>query len=540
GGSKTLAEIRRDAPIEFKLPERPWQESVDPSLVEALLQELEFKSLAKRVRELFGMDAPASVAEEEPGEAENEEEFGRAKIALWLINSEKTDPDREDIFEFTKVRSVKKSLPILREELARQGLMKVYEEIELPIVPMIAAAETRGIRIDRAYFKKLSADYHKALAKIEERIWKHAGGEFNINSPRQLGDILFDKLGLLAKGVRMKKTEGGARSTRLSELMKLKDLHPIIAEIVDYRELQKLLSTYIDAIPPLLDKESRLHSHFIQTGSTTGRFSSTNPNLQNIPIKSELGRNIRKGFLASDGHVLLGFDYSQIELRVAAILSEDPVLTAIFKDGRDVHAAVAARVFGVKEADVTPEMRRRAKVINFGIIYGMGVNALRENLKSTRAEAEEFYENYLKQFKRLDEYMEEVKRFVKKNGYTETLFGRRRHFPALRSGIPFMEAQALRMAINAPIQGTATADVIKLAIRFAHEDLMKEGLGGKVHLLLQIHDELIYEAEEKVAVRAEALIKRAMEEVFSRSYLKKECAVPLIANFASGTHWGEL
>jgi len=541
--SKTLAEIRRDAPIEFKLPATRWQANVDPDAVDRLMRELEFKTLAARARDLFGAPTNGMVAsgeEEKEDEAVDPRELAKAKIALWLINSEKTDPDKEDIFEFAKTRSIGKALGVLEAELKRHHLARVYEEIELPIIPVIEDAEARGILIDRAYMKKLSLDYHKALSSIEARIWKHAGGEFNINSPRQLGEVLFDKLGLLAKGVRMKKTEGGARSTRISELMKLRELHPVVDEIVEYRELQKLLSTYIDAIPPLLDDAGRLHSHFIQTGTTTGRFSSTNPNLQNIPIKSELGRNIRQGFLASSGHRLIGLDYSQVELRVAAILSDDPALTTIFKEGKDVHAAVAARVFGIPEAEVTAEMRRRAKVINFGIIYGMGVNALRENLKSTRAEAEEFYENYLKQFETLGRYMEDVKRFVKKHGYTETLFGRRRYFPALRSGIPFMEAQALRMAVNAPIQGTATADVIKLAIRFADEDLKKERIDKKVHLLLQIHDELIYEAEEKVASRAETLIKAAMEGVLERSFLKKRSVVPLIANAASGRHWGEL
>ena len=236
-----------------------------------------------------------------------------------------------------------------------RGLYRVYEEIELPIVPIIKKAEERGILVDAMYFKKLAGVYRGKLKEFEKKIWEYAGEEFNINSPKQMGVILFDKLRLMANiGTRMKKTEGGARSTRISELEKLKDSHPIISEIVNYRELQKLLSTYIDAIPPLLDDNSRLHTHFIQTGTTTGRFSSANPNLQNIPIRSELGRAVRNGFVASEGHLLLSFDYSQIELRVAAILSGDKYLTQIFKEGKDAHNAVAARVFKVPESEVTP------------------------------------------------------------------------------------------------------------------------------------------------------------------------------------------
>ncbi|OGZ04250.1 MAG: hypothetical protein A2648_00405 [Candidatus Lloydbacteria bacterium RIFCSPHIGHO2_01_FULL_41_20] len=542
--SKTLAEIRADAPIKFSTPKKLFNESIDTEQIEKLLRELDFKSLSNRVRSTFGLQVEEKKDEDSSDGKEDlkidEESLIKAQTSLWLIDSEKTNPTLEDILTFTQEKSFEKAVKILEEELKKKNLEKVLNNIELPIVPIIKEAQSRGILVDAPYFGKLSLEYHKKLSALEKKIWGYAGGEFNINSPKQLGVILFDKLQLLAeKGTKMKKTESGARSTRVSELEKIKSMHPIVGEILHHRELQKLLSTYIDAIPPLLDKKNRLHSHFIQTGTTTGRFSSANPNLQNIPIKSELGRAIRNGFLAEKGHKLLSFDYSQIELRVAAMLSFDPYLTKVFKEGKDVHSAVASRVFHVEEDEITPEMRRKAKVINFGIVYGMGVSALKETLGGTRAEAQDFYDSYMKEFKRIAEYMEEVKIFARKNGYTETMFGRRRQFPGIKSHIPYIRAMAERMATNAPLQGTA-ADIIKIAIKLADDDLKKEGLQDKVHLLLQIHDELVYEVEDEAVGKTEKLIKNAMEGVLGRSFLKNKSSVPLVVNASSGVNWEEI
>ena len=542
--SKTLAEIRTDAPIKFLIPEKFFRESVDIAQIEKLLQELDFKSLSNRVRSTFGLEVEEKKEEEGVEKNENlninEKELTKAQISLWLIDSEKTNPTPEDILAYTQEKSFQKAAKTLEEELKKKNLEKILNNIELPIVPMLKEAQSRGVLVDTAYFKKLSLEYHKKLSALEKKIWGYAGEEFNINSPKQLGIILFDKLRLLAeKGVRMKKTEGGARSTRVSELEKIKGTHPVVESILHHRELQKLLSTYIDAIPPLLDGQNRLHSTFIQTGTTTGRFASANPNLQNIPVRSELGRAIRNGFLAEKGHKLLSFDYSQIELRVAAMLSLDPYLTKVFKEGKDVHSAVASRVFHVKENEVTPDMRRKAKVINFGIVYGMGVSALKETLGGTRALAQDFYDSYMREFKRVAEYMEEVKMFARKNGYTETMFGRRRQFPGIKSHIPYIKAMAERMATNAPLQGTA-ADIIKIAIKLVDDDLKKEGLRDKAHLLLQIHDELVYEVEEGAVEKVEKLIKAAMEGVLGRSFLKNKSAVPLVVNSSSGSNWGEV
>ena len=533
--SKTLAEIRRDAPIEFSLPEKEWKDSVDLNLIEKLFIELDFRTLNERVKNLF-----ASSKKEEDVVVEDtsatKEDIEEAAIALWVDNSEYTNPDREEILSISGSSTIEEAKKKILERLDANGLMEIYKEIELPLIPIIKKAEEKGVVIDKGYLKELSFEYHKELEILEKKIWEHAGKEFNINSPKQLGEILFDTLNLSVKG--LKKTEGGARSTRVSELEKLRGSHPIIEEIMAHREWQKLLSTYIDAIPPLVAGDGRLHTHFLQAGTTTGRFSSINPNLQNIPIKTEAGRKIRKAFVADKGYVLLALDYSQIELRVAAILSEDKDLIKIFKDGDDVHAAVASRVFGVKEEDVTKEMRRQAKVINFGIIYGMGINALKDNLGGTRAEAEEFYNQYFKKFPGVAEYLDSIKKEVAKLGYTSTLFGRRRYFPAIKSPFQYIRAAAERMAVNAPIQGTA-ADIIKIAIKRADDEIKNKKLSDKVELLLQVHDELIYEVKEGSEKEAAKVIEEAMEGVL-KDKVKNPHQVPVLVNVSIGKNWGEL
>ncbi len=422
--------------------------------------------------------------------------------------------------------------------------------MELPLVPILLRAEKRGISIDTAYLKELSQKLHKALDARSEKIWKLAGTRFNINSPQQLGQVLFEHLKLERKGI--KKTGGGAISTRESELQKLVGAHPIIEELLAYRELQKLLSTYIDNLPEMVGADGRLHTTFVQTGTTTGRLSSQNPNLQNIPVKGEYGKEIRRAFVAGKGHVLAAFDYSQIELRVLAILSGDASLVKTFQDGRDIHAAVASEVFGVPEADVTKDMRRKAKVINFGIIYGMGVTSLQKSLGGTREEAQIFYENYFKKFPEVTRFIEDTKRTANQKGYTETLFGRRRYVRGIRSSIPYIRAGAERMATNAPIQGTA-ADIIKYAMLAVDGALKKERLSEKVHLLLQVHDELMYEIEKDAVDVSVPLIKKEMEGVLAPRSLGEvvlaprslgevvmKQKIPFLVSVKTGENWGEL
>ncbi|OHA85956.1 MAG: hypothetical protein A2591_00100 [Candidatus Yonathbacteria bacterium RIFOXYD1_FULL_52_36] len=533
--SKTLATIRRDAPIEFVMPEGTWQKRFVPEDLETLFAELEFKGLRARVHALVGSTTSNTEATEDAPEPPAEEvvspeDLHRAQIALWLLNSDMTNVSAEDIRAFTKTTTLPDAIEALEKEITRTGLTNVYKEIELPLIPILAAAHTQGIKVNVQQLSDLSKKLHQERTEIERTIWKLAGQEFNISSPKQLGEILFDVMHISTKG--LKKTAGGARSTRESELAKLKGAHPIIEAILSYRELQKLLSTYIDTIPNMLGEGGRLRTTLNQTGTTTGRMSSTNPNLQNIPARGDMGVEIRRAFVAEAGHTFAAFDYSQIEIRVLAVLAEDPELIRIFNEGKDVHASVAAHVFGIEESEVTKDMRRKAKVINFGIIYGMGVNALRENLGGTREEAQQFYDTYFKKFPAIAEYFEHVIRDAKKKGYTETYFGRRRSFEQIRSNIPYIRAGAERMAMNAPVQGTA-ADLIKIAMKKAHEALAKKDLLGSAHLLLQIHDELVYEIEDATLHVALPIIKEAMESAV-------EFPIPLSVNASTGPTWGDL
>lgn len=526
--SKTLATVRRDAPIEFSLPKKVWRESFEPEKAEALFADLDFRGLRDRLHDLLGIIRATEDENTATDENVDSTIFKQAQIALWLLNSDLTTPSLEDILHHTKKKNFADAFEALEAEIGKQGLGAVYRDIELPIIPIIESAQKYGILIDKKHLEGLSKKYHIELDKITARIYDHAGGEFNMNSPKQLGEILFDKLALTAKG--LKKTEGGARSTRESELVKLKDSHPIVADILLYRELQKLLSTYIDNLPELVGEDGRLHTTLNQAGTTTGRMSSSNPNLQNIPVRGEYGEAIRNAFVAPEGSTLLAFDYSQIEMRVLAALSQDEHLMEVFRVGTDVHTSVASRVFKVAEKDVTPEMRRRAKVINFGIVYGMGVNALKDNLGSTRAEAQEFYDNYFLTFPKIAKYFEEVKSRAKKDGFTTTYFGRRRFFAGLKSPIQFIRASAERMAMNAPLQGTA-ADIIKVAMKRAHDGLEKAGLLPHAHLLLQIHDELLYEVEEGSVEKVRNVVEQAMEHAV-------EFPVPITVSVMKGDRFG--
>ncbi|MBP9714978.1 MAG: hypothetical protein KBD52_00610 [Candidatus Pacebacteria bacterium] len=543
--SKTLAKIRPDAPVDFKIPEKTFWESADLKKIEEMFTTFEFRSLFARLKAFFSSSGSKSVTEGLYQEEEKKEEIKNnvdkkklqeASIALWLINSDVPTPPLEDILRFAKTESFDVAYEHVFKVLKEKKLDKVYEEIEKPIIPIVEEMEKYGILIDKKYFKNLSEEYHTELDKLTKKIYEMAGVEFNINSPKQLGEVLFGKMGMKTN---KKKNASGNFSTKISVLEELEEGNPIISEIMKYRELQKLLSTYVDVIPNLAGEDGRLHSKFVQNSTTTGRFSSIDPNLQNLPIKSELGRRIRDGFIADKGHVLSAFDYSQIELRVVAMLSGDNKMTEIFAERKDIHAGVASFVFNVPIDKVDKEMRRKAKVINFGIIYGMGVSSLRKNLGGSREEAQKFYDNYFNQFSGVRDYLESVKVFAVKNIFTETLFGRRRYFPNINSRLPFLKSMAERTAINAPVQGTA-ADIIKIAIRYAHEDLEKAGLSDSAHLVLQIHDELVYEIKDEVKEKAEKIIEKAMEGVLERSYLKYKTEIPILVNYGSGKNLGDV
>lgn len=535
--SKMLATIRRDVPIEFTLPEKTWRDALAVDKVLSLFAELDMRTLANRVRQLFGGTEAAEENKQEPKEAPepvDESAVKETAIALWLLRSDITNPTLEDICEYAKTKDFQKAREIIFDELEKENLTDVYEKIEKPLIPIIERMQGRGIKIDTGCLKELSKTYHAELEKIEGRIFTHAGHEFNVNSPKQLAEVIYDELAL-GSG-KTKKTSTGQRSTRESELEKLIDEHPIIKAVLEYRELQKLLSTYIDNLQHMVADDGRLHAEFIQTGTTTGRMASQNPNLQNIPIKSDLGRAIRKAFVAADGFTLAAFDYSQIELRIAAFLSGDEKLMQVFKDGGDVHTAVAAEVFGVAPDEVDYEKRRQAKVINFGILYGMGVNALKQNLETDRKTAQAFLNAYFERFSGLAAYMDALKDEAARNGYTETYFGRRRYFEGITSSLPYVRAQAERMAINAPIQGTE-ADILKLAMIRVDEWVQNEGFADDVYLLLQVHDELVYEVREAKTETVVPQITEIMESILTP---KETNGVPITVDAHVGKNWYDM
>ena len=573
--SKMLATIRRDAPIDFRLPDEEWKSTVSISKIEELFRDYEFRSLIPRVRQVLTgsvngeakkdldavMQRSESGVEQKKGEVNNVSEEQESKdgmnssqyqtpeqlftaidpmlekklkIAVSVLNSTITDPTLDDVFAITKTYDASVALEKLESAIKSKNMTTVLYEIEWPLIPILQQMKEVGIKIDVDFLKNLGREYHKKLRELETKIWKESGQEFNINSPKQLGEILFEKMGLGGKNI--KKTAGGAKSTKESELEKMKGTHPIIDLILEYRELAKLLGTYIDVLPTLVDEKNRIHPDFIQMGASTGRMATQNPGVQNIPIKTELGRAVREAFISEDGYTLVSFDYSQIELRVAAILSGDEKLIDIFKNGIDVHTGVAAQVFGVAEKDVTKEMRRQAKVINFGILYGMGVNALKANLGSTQAEARAFYDNYFKTFKGVAEYLNKVKFETAQNGYTETLFGRRRYFEGINSKLPFIRAAAERMAINAPIQGTS-ADMVKIAMRVIQAKLAALGMLNDVRLLLQVHDELVFEIRTPEVKKMAVMIKQTMESVLTPEQSK---GVPIVTSANAGKNWNKM
>ncbi len=535
--SKMLATIRTDALEEFKVEETEWQTLADTDAIVKLMSELGFRAVTDRVKRLFDIELVDTdlIASEV-----SVEEMEEARILLWLLESERTNASFDDVMDYgrsfldetTWEGIVKK----LKSRVKEEGLNDIFTDIEKPLIPVLAKMKRIGISLDTKYLEKLSKKFHKELSSLEKSIYKHAGVEFNINSPKQLGEILFDTLELKPKNA--KKTAGGQRSTKESELEKLREEHPVIPDILRYRELQKLVSTYIDALPKEVGEDGRVHSTLLQTGAATGRMASKDPNLQNIPTRTEEGRLVRGAFVCEEGFDLVAIDYSQIELRIAAILSGDEQMIEIFKRGEDVHAGVASRVFAVKQEDVTSDMRRKAKVINFGILYGMGVNALRQNLgeDTPRQEAQEFLNAYFNTFTRLAEYLEDTKTFARQNGYTETMIGRRRQFPGITSSVPFIRAQAERMAINAPIQGTA-ADCMRIAMLRVHEYI--EGLKkpDDVRMLLQVHDELIFEIKTNAQKNTVPDIVALMEGVLTE---KESHSVPLIAEKKVGKKWNEM
>jgi DNA polymerase I len=423
---------------------------------------------------------------------------------------------------------LQKLAPVLRKEVEAQGLDSVYEKIDLPLAGVLAEMERTGILVDPDALAKMSHSMEKEVRRLEKEIWKLAGSEFNVNSPTQLAEILFDKLNLQPPARRGK---GKVRSTAADILEEMKEQHELPAKVIEYREIAKLKSTYVDALPKLIHPETkRLHTSFSQTGTATGRLSSSDPNLQNIPIRSELGREIRAAFVAQKGQILLSADYSQIELRIMAQFSKDPVLTEAFRNGEDIHARTAQEVFGVGPMAQTGEHRRAAKAINFGIIYGLSAFGLAQQLGIEQKEASVFINAYFTRYRGVKQYLDNVLVETRKTGMAKTLFGRIRPIPEINSPQVQLRNFAERTALNSPLQGTA-ADLIKMAMISIDARLKKEKLAAK--MILQVHDELLFELPVKEKSKLGKLVKEEMENVY-------KLAVPLVVEIGTGPNWRDL
>ncbi len=416
---------------------------------------------------------------------------------------------------------------LLETELKDCELWELFTTVEMPLLPVLLRMETNGVALDTSRLREMSWSMGEKLAKLEGEIYSCAGHRFNINSTQQLGAVLYDELGL----PRTKKTKSGY-STGASVLEGLKGAHPVIELLLEYRQLTKLKSTYVDALPALVDPDTgRVHTSFNQTGTTTGRLSSSDPNLQNIPVRTEEGRQVRKAFIAEkESHLLLAADYSQIDLRVLAHLSQDPILLAAFANDEDIHATTASQVFGVPLSGVTPQMRRFAKTVNFGVIYGMSDYGLEQATELSRQEAAAFIKAYFEKYSGVKDYLNATKRDAAEKGYVQTVLGRRRYIPEINSSNGQVRMAAERMAINMPVQGTS-ADIIKVAMIELQREMDEKGLEAK--MILQVHDELLFELPRDELAELSKLAQRIMPHALKLS-------VPLKIDIKTGRNWDEM
>ncbi|MFI5331128.1 MAG: DNA polymerase I [Desulfobaccales bacterium] len=436
-------------------------------------------------------------------------------------------PDLGCVYGAARAEAALQLWPLLKAELEREGLWELYANLELPLLAILARMEALGIGLDQDYLRRFGQDLEAALQRLEGEIYHLAGEEFLINSPQQLGRILFEKLNLTPQ----KKTKGKALSTDVEVLQALAAAHPLPAKILEYRTMGKLKSTYVDALLKLVNPAtSRIHTTFVQSVAATGRLSSRDPNLQNIPVRGELGGQVRQAFIPDPGHVFLGADYSQMELRLLAHFSEDPILLKAFREGIDIHRQTAAEVFGIHPELVTSEMRRQAKVVNFGIIYGISPFGLARQMGVPQRVAADFIQRYFARHTRVKAYLDETLEAARERGWVTTLLGRRRRTPQLQSANRILRQEAERAAINTPLQGTA-ADIIKEAMLAAESALESTGLAG--HMLLQIHDELLFEVPETELAATAKLVRRVMPGVV-------DLKVPLVVDLRVGKNWGEM
>ena len=422
-------------------------------------------------------------------------------------------------------------MSIVREDLERVGGMKLMEEIELPLITLLADMEMSGILLDLLFFASMSEELQGRLNEITTQVFQSVGQEFNLNSTQQLSDVLFNRLHLEPPD-RGKKTASGHYSTSAAVLENLRGKHEVVDWVLEHRELSKLKSTYLDALPNAVNPNTgRVHTSYSQTGAVTGRLSSSNPNLQNIPIRTAEGRRVRNGFIAGPGNVLLSVDYSQIELRIVAHMAKDDGMLSAFRQGQDIHATTAGAIYSVPLDAVTKEMRRHAKAINFGLIYGMSAFGLTRSTELTLAESQDFVEAYFQKFPGVKQYLDGIRKLAAEQGYVETLLGRRRYFPMLKNPTNVnLKLREEREAINAPIQGTA-ADVMKIAMLKIPAALQEAGLNGK--MLLQVHDEIVLECPESELDATARVVQETMQAAYPLS-------IPLLTEARWGLNWGEM
>ena len=537
--SRFLATIRTDVPITLDAEALAVRQPNNDALTE-LYQQLEFNSLLKK--------QTSSETKNNPSVAPGRRNAKPAEQTLDLFgesneNYENTENYANNEDDRDNVPSQEGAIVsyLLNPEVAYNphipldtllaklqedpALWRLYKEVELPLVPILREMEQAGVRIDVAKLQEAEHMLTQELLQLEEQIYHSAGSSFNINSPKQVGDILFDTLRLDPKA---KKSRRGQYSTSEEVLQNLKDKHPIVAQILDYRELKKLISTYIAALPTYINPTTgKIHTTYNQTTTATGRLSSSNPNLQNLPIRSERGRFIREAVIPDDGCLFLSADYSQIELRLLAHFSQDEHMLQAFCEGQDIHSATAAKIFHCPIDQVTKDQRRRAKTANFGIIYGISAFGLAQQLDCPRTEAKQLIDDYFAAFPQVQSYIETQKEFARQHGYSVTLFGRKRYLPDIHSHNATVRSFAERNAVNAPIQGTA-ADIIKMAMVNIHRQLKEKHL--QTQMIMQVHDELNFNVPEQEVEQARQLVVSEMEHVVN---LK----VPLIADCGVGNNW---
>lgn len=458
--------------------------------------------------------------------------LGTGKKALTMSELAEQKPEELAQYAAADADYTMRLYPLLEKRIKEEKLEKVYEQFDMPLIDVLIEIERNGVMLDTKGMKTLASSLKKRIDKMEKEIYEHAKGEFNVKSPKQLAEVLFDRLNLPTENI--KKTKTGY-STAASELEKLAPLHPIIDLITEYRELTKLKSTYVDTLPDLVNpKTGRVHGMFNQTVAATGRLSSSDPNLQNIPIRTEEGKKIREAFIAPKGYKILACDYSQIELRVIASLAKDENMIKAFKAGEDIHKRTAANIHDIPFDKVTKEERYAAKAINFGIIYGQGPWGLSQTAKIPLADAKEFIDRYFKKHQPIKKYLDKMIKEAQKKGYVETLFGRKRYIPEINSSVQVVRAQAERIAINMPIQGTA-ADVLKMTMIELYEKISKKYDREEVKMILTVHDEMVFEVRDDLLDEVAQKVQTIMEN--PKDF---QLDVPIKVDVEYGQNWGDL